>query len=293
MIDPATSEIVRNYIAAWNRHDGDAVAAAFLPAGVYRDPNVPDGIAGGALRAYVNALTLAFPDLWFEEVFTGASAGGVAVLQWVMRGTNSGPFMARPATGGVIALPGVDLIRLEDGAIASVAGFFDRRTLIEQLGLQVVINPRSAAPVAFGSSSHVEAGDSAAPGGLSLTMIEVRGEEELTRVRVGAARIAPGLPRLAGFLGFLGAALGRRLYTVTAWEHPEQARQIRADPTHLEMVRQVFHENLGTAMHTTTWVPHAVGRFWVRCAACLQLLDVRAGSDCRCGAQVKDVPRFW
>ena len=286
-------EVIRRYVDAWNRHDGPGVAATFLPEGRYRDPNVPGGIADTALVAYVDALAAAFPDLRFEDVSTVRVSDGLGVFRWVMRGTNTGPIFGRPPTGGTIALPGVDLIRVENGAIADVDGFFDRRTLVEQLGLQVVLNPPAVHPVAFGSSSHVEAETSATPGALSLTMIEVRGEEELVRVRVGTARIAPGLRRLPGFLGFLGGAVGRRLYTVTAWERPEHSQQIRTDPGHAAMVREVFSGNLGVAMNTSTWVPYHLGKFWVRCPECQQLQDIRSEVRCSCGADLKNIPAFW
>lgn len=282
------------YLDAWNRHDGEAVAELFSPGGRYVDPNLPDGAAGPALAAYVRALAAAFPDLRFEPVRQAAAGSDTVLLQWIMRGTNSGPIFGRPPTGGTIALAGVDLIRIENGSIARVQGFFDRRTLLEQLGLQVVINPPSVHPVAFGSSSHVEAGRSGTAGALSLTMIEVRGEEELIRVRLGTARIAPSLPHMTGFLGFLGGAVGKRLYTVTAWESPEQVRQIRNDASHTEMVRQVFTENLGVAMHTSVWLPGGRGRFWVRCHSCARLVDIRQeGPRCECGAEIEEIPPSW
>jgi steroid delta-isomerase-like uncharacterized protein len=283
----------RAYIDAWNRHDRDAVAAAFLPTGTYRDPNCPHGVSGGALVAYVDTLVTAFPDLSFDERRAAEIGNDTVMIQWVMRGTNLGPIAGSPPTNKTIALRGIDLIQVENGSISSVEGFFDGRALLGQLGLQMVINPPSIHPVSFGSSSHVESANNVAPGALSLTMIEVRDDEELMRVRIGAAAVAPNLLRYAGLLGFVGAAVGRRLYTITAWEHPGQEGQVRGDLQHAEMMRQVLQQGLGTLMHTSLWVPARLGSFWIRCSTCSQLVDSRAERRCTCGADVGAVPAFW
>jgi steroid delta-isomerase-like uncharacterized protein len=290
--DPPLST-ARAYVDAWNRHDRNAVVAAFLPTGTYRDPNCPYGVSGPALLAYLDTLVTAFPDLRFDEIRAAEIGHDIVMIQWVMRGTNLGPIAGGPATKKTIALPGIDVIQVENGSISSVEGFFDGRALLGQLGLQILINPPSIHPVSFGSSSHVESADNAAPGVLSLTMIEVSDDKELVRVRMGAGAVAPNLPRNTGFLGFVGAAVGRRLYTITAWEHPGQEQQIRGDLQHAEMMRQVLKEGLGTVMHTSLWVPAHLGSFWIRCSTCSQLINSWTELRCSCGAYIGPAPAFW
>ena len=76
-----------------------------------------------------------------------------------MRGTNTGPMPAGPATGQTVALPGADFIGYDPAAdrIAKVTGYFDTATLLTQLGLQAHISPADMEPVTkFGIGLRVD-----------------------------------------------------------------------------------------------------------------------------------------
>lgn len=87
-------ETVQAYLDAWNAHDGAAVVATFDESGTYVDPTLPGPIGGADLAGYVAGLATAFPDLHFavEDLVV---AGARVVLQWRMRGTNTGPLPGR------------------------------------------------------------------------------------------------------------------------------------------------------------------------------------------------------
>lgn len=128
-------ETVQAYLDAWNAHDGAAVVATFDESGTYVDPTLPGPIGGADLAGYVAGLATAFPDLHFavEDLVV---AGARVVLQWRMRGTNTGPLPGAPGpTNGSCDLPGVDIITVTDAGITGVVGYFDQKTFAEQLGL--------------------------------------------------------------------------------------------------------------------------------------------------------------
>src|SRR5437764_15491661 len=89
------------YFAAWNAHDGAAVAAAVT--GTYVDPTLPAPISGADLAANVDALCAAFPDLAFvpEPLIVDETT---VVGRWRMTGTNDGAALpgAPAPTGGRI-----------------------------------------------------------------------------------------------------------------------------------------------------------------------------------------------
>jgi steroid delta-isomerase-like uncharacterized protein len=100
--------IAQRYFDAWNARDPNAIAASFSPGGTYRDPNVPAGVGAEGTAEYASGLFAAFPDLSFDLAGTGLTADGTVAAQWVMRGTNTQPFLGLPPTNRAIALPGAD-----------------------------------------------------------------------------------------------------------------------------------------------------------------------------------------
>ena len=115
---------------------------------------------------------------------------GAVAAQWVMRGTNSGPFNGLPPTGREIALPGADFITFADdgSGIASVTGYFDSARVPRDLGLDVIVQPTTIGPWTFGVASRASAGRAAPAGAISLTFLEARSDEEVQEVRTRYAR---------------------------------------------------------------------------------------------------------
>src|SRR5215208_5548889 len=134
------TEVARRYIDAWNARTPSEIAGMFLESGTYTDPVTAGPLTGDAIAQYAGNLFSAFPDLSFEITSNGEAPAGV-VLQWIMRGTNSGSLRGLPPTGKTIKLPGIDVIRVSGDKVLSVTGYFGRQTMLEQLGLQVVVQP--------------------------------------------------------------------------------------------------------------------------------------------------------
>ena len=142
-------QIARRYFDAWNQHDAGAIVATFAEGGTYADPVTPGPLTGAAIGAYAQALWDAFPDLSFDIVSLTADASGLVSAEWLMRGTDTGPFNRLPPTGAAIVIPGADFVRVRADQIQSVQGYFDSGAVPRALGLDVIVQPKSHRPLQF------------------------------------------------------------------------------------------------------------------------------------------------
>src|SRR5688500_18053345 len=171
-------EIATRYFDAWNRRDPEAVLATMAASGSYADPTTGGRLSGSAFASYMNALFSAFPDSSFEVVSKGATAPDFVAAQWIMRGTNSGSMNGLPPTGKAIELHGADFIRVVEGRIQSVDGYFDPGVVPRQLGLQVIVQPNAIGPFTFGTSVRVSTGKANKPGAFSITALRPANEDD-------------------------------------------------------------------------------------------------------------------
>ena len=285
------------YFEAWNAHDVRAVTAALADGGTYADPTTEGPLAGAALAEHARALFGAFPDLNFEVVGAqpaDAGADGTMVVQWLMRGTNTGPWNGQAPTGRPVAVPGVDVFTVADGEITSAEGYFDRQTLAEQLGFQMRPLPPAAGPFQFGYAVRTSAGRSKVPGAFSLTWLDARTEQEAEEIKLTAAMVAAELTQEPGFLSWVGMEIGSRLYTITAWESQDAVRAVMRSSTHLAAVKRFLTEDFCAAGSTGVWSAHHLNPVRVRCPSCAQLTDrPQAGSSCGCGQPLPPMPESW
>jgi len=190
-------ESVERYFDAWNSNDGDAIAACFDPDGGYADP-VSGQLYPTDIGAYAAALFSAFPDLHFELHVTAVDEPKV-VAQWTMTGTHLGTLNGLPPTEAQIKLPGVDVITLGEAGILSVEGYFNQRTLLDQLGAQVTVLPANVGPMAFGTSTRFRTSNTGVPGALSMTWIDVNDEAEGEDIKQRSRAIAAEMARVPRF----------------------------------------------------------------------------------------------
>ena len=286
-----STDLLDRYFDAWNRHSGDALAACFATDGSYTDP-AAGRLGPDATAAYLGSLVDAFPDLRIEVVWS-AAVGDRWVVEWVLTGTNSGAFGGAPPTGRGVRLPGIEVLSGDGPALTSVVGYFDQRTLVDQLGLQVLVQPHQAGPFEFGRAVRVRSGEDADLGAVSLTWIDVDTEDEEQTVSGYSRELAAQMTQMPGCLGWLGIVVGRRMYTVTGWRDAESAAQLRRTGTHRQAVQDFFRTPLGRASQTGVWVPDHVNTFWRRCPTCGELRGGRTAEACSCGARWSEpVPAF-
>ena len=286
--------IVERYFDAWIARDALAIVSTFTDGGTYLDPTTPVALVGDAIGEYARRLWSAFPDLTFEiRKRTGSGRGDLAA-EWTMRGTNDGPFGGLPPTGRRVVVEGADFIRVDDSGIRSVHGYFDPGAVPRQLGLQVVVQPHAAGPFTFGTSSRVGGRTSGVPGAFSLTAVYTRSEADAERVRAYSREIAAELPHVKGFMGWVGATVGDRMMTITAWETPDDPRQLTTGRRHAEAMRAFFGSDLTAGGWTSVWVPERLNSRWRRCAVCGRIASgVGSETRCDCGALFGEAPSYW
>jgi SnoaL-like polyketide cyclase len=227
-------------------------------------------------------LVAGFPDLSFEIVSEGATTDTVAA-EWLMRGTNTGSLRGAPLTGASVALPGADVITVEDGAIRSVRGYFDRQAMLEQLGPHVVVQPPAAGPVSFGTSIYVQPGRPTRPGAVSLTWIDARSDTEALEIQTTTRRdILPELSVMPGFLSTVIARAGNSSRSAPGRAPRRPAGSFEAAATVRRAALLPLGARVGGAHRRLgAGAPESL---WVRCPSCAAMVDYdRAEGGCPCG----------
>lgn len=115
-------------------NQGDMNALAELVAADFADPQPFPGQAPGraGLQQSLEAFRGAFPDLTYaiEDVI---AARDEVVVRSTWRGTNTGSFFGRPATGNKVAVTDIDIVRIANGQFVEGWGLSDEMALQRQL----------------------------------------------------------------------------------------------------------------------------------------------------------------
>jgi steroid delta-isomerase-like uncharacterized protein len=285
--------VAQRYFDAWIHRDADGILAVFTEAGTYSDPTAGQGLRRQATADYARRLWDAFPDLTFEIISKAHTGPESVAAQWLMRGTNTGSLQGLPPTGRSVEVPGADFIEVEGDKIRSVQGYFDSRAVPDQLGLQVVVQPNSVGPFSFGTSTSARTGKNIRPGAFCITMLEARSDEEVEQIGEISREIVDEMLKMHGFIGWTGIVIGHRMMTVTAWETPEDSRQMHSGGSHPEGVRKFLGPELASGGMTSVW---SSGRFTahVRCPACGRMVSLeKMKSTCQCGEVLPEPLPYW
>jgi steroid delta-isomerase-like uncharacterized protein len=256
------NQALDRYFDAWNTHDPGGVVAALAPRGTYEDPTTGGPLSGDALAENVATLITGFPDLSFELVSVDAIDETRAAAQWLMKGTNTGPMPAGPATNQPVALPGSDFIDYDPDAdrLAKVVGYFDTATMLSQLGLQAHITPADMEPITkFGIGMRVDTQRKAIPAAFSVTWIDIDPEYQFTLIDATTNIVMEQLGNDA-YLGSCFATIGRRNFTFTAWESVEAAKKALRGGAHGTAMRLASSGGLGKNARgvTSIWRPEVL-----------------------------------
>lgn len=284
-------DVAQTYFDAWNRRDPVAIVATFADGGTYSDPTVP-ALTGSALATHTAGLFAAFPDLTFEIVSAAQEGDHAVAAQWMMRGTNTGPLAGGPPTGSTVALPGADFITVEADKIRAVQGYFDQKTFLEQLGLQVIAQPYAIGPISFGTGVTMQVGKHTKPGAFSLTSIRIRADE-MQQLQEYSMPILAELAQMPGFISFTALGANNSAYTITAWEDAESASQMLRAGAHREAMQAFLGREFAEGGMTSVWIPHHINALWVRCPACGRMSDyAQDDGKCQCGQSLPHLP-YW
>ena len=283
----------KRYFDAWNERSAEAIVAVIQPGGTYEDPLTGGPLAGVEIARYAGELFEAFPDLSFEIISETETGPNSVAAEWVMRGTNTGSMGGVSPTGKSIELAGADFISTSGDRVASVKGYFDSAVVPRQLGMQVVVQPGAVGPLQFGTCAYLSFGKQTQPGAFSITSLRVRSEAEVEKARAYGERILREMPGMKGFISAVTGRAGSHMFTVTAWEDPDDLKQIHSG-AHREAVKSFFGPDFTSAGVTSVWTPHRMNTVWVRCGECGAMSATQgSGSTCRSGHVLPDPPPYW
>jgi steroid delta-isomerase-like uncharacterized protein len=132
--------LMDRWVAAWNEHDAEAMAACLSDDVLYVDPGArPDPVMRGpeAVKDFARRLWRSSPDLTFEvvELFVSDDER-VVTMHWRTRGTFTEPLdpPGFAPTGGEIAMEGYDRNEVDDGLFVKHQAFYDQFALGSQIG---------------------------------------------------------------------------------------------------------------------------------------------------------------
>lgn len=134
------SNLVNKFTDTWNRHDTETLMTMFHQQAVLINPAFPGPVSGNSMRAYLEAQLSAFPDLKAEVVgdtLVGSSTVGGRHLitgTWTKPMT-AGPLAGMAPSGKAFTLQTADFIDIEDGKISKWTQYYDRMSLLTQLGV--------------------------------------------------------------------------------------------------------------------------------------------------------------
>ncbi|MCG3200347.1 MAG: hypothetical protein NFCOHLIN_00199 [Gammaproteobacteria bacterium] len=285
-------ETADTYLNAWAGRDVPGLIDVFGVDGTYWDPSAGE-LRGSAIGEHAGALFAGFPDITLEPLAVGEIGVRTVAAHWRMCGTHEGPFRNIPPTGRKVALEGASILEIEGDHLCSARVYFDSRSIPEQLGMQVMVQPRSIGQSVFGYGVNLRTGNAARPGAFALTTMQVRSPEEFEEVRQYARRMYVDMSGMPGFIGIFAGGAGDRLFTAAAWEDTEGPRQMVHHPAHREATQRLFQAGWATSVMTSVCTPTRLS-YWQRCEACNAVSDREAaGGRCRCGAGFPPVISYW
>ncbi|MFI0427889.1 ester cyclase [Mariniflexile sp. HMF6888] len=95
----------------------------------------PENIVGiEGVKAYYQNFVTGFSNIKFTVVNVFGQDDNI-VKHWNFKGTHTGDFFGIPATGNVVNIDGVTLVKMKDGKIAQEQDFMDNTVFMQQLGI--------------------------------------------------------------------------------------------------------------------------------------------------------------
>ncbi|MDQ3549875.1 MAG: ester cyclase [Chloroflexota bacterium] len=126
---------VSDVLHYWNTQDVEGILAYYDEDIRWTNVALEEVYAGkDEVRAFINRLLTAFPDLSFEVTEKFARDDNISE-RWYIRGTHQGPFMGIPATGKRVEIPGISMVKMRGGKFLSDWYLFDASGGLRQMGL--------------------------------------------------------------------------------------------------------------------------------------------------------------
>jgi steroid delta-isomerase-like uncharacterized protein len=128
--------VVSDFIGAlFTKGDPNAVDDYLAEDFVNHDPPFGASTDREGMRSAATMFRAVFPD-WHSDVHLLVAEGDIVVELFTASGTHTGTeIMGAPASGRTVALPGINIFRLQDGRIVERWGRLDDLGFLRQLGV--------------------------------------------------------------------------------------------------------------------------------------------------------------
>jgi steroid delta-isomerase-like uncharacterized protein len=122
--------------AAWASGDAEAILVTYTDDVVFEEVPFNLVVRGqDALRAHLENLYAAFPDIRFTATGAAFVAGEQAAVEWTATGTYTGQIEGMPpGAGQTVTFRGVSILELAGGKIRVEREYYDAASLLAQLG---------------------------------------------------------------------------------------------------------------------------------------------------------------
>jgi len=134
MLTEQNKTVVRRFIENFNKQDVETLPRDFADDYVLDFPGGPTGQGREGIRQATSSFMAAFPDLHFsiDDLF---AEGDRVAWRWTMTGTHKGNLGPFPASGKLVRLSGISLLRLCEGKIMEDKVRADMVGLLQQIGV--------------------------------------------------------------------------------------------------------------------------------------------------------------
>jgi steroid delta-isomerase-like uncharacterized protein len=130
-----SQNLVDSVLELWNTGRAEVAERLYTETVERYDPNQPNPARGRQeITQYVSEVRIGFPDFKLE-IREAIAADDYLVTHWTCTGTHKGEFQGIPPTGKPIEINGVALARIENNKVGKEHVYFDRLTMLEQLGV--------------------------------------------------------------------------------------------------------------------------------------------------------------
>ena len=127
--------IVASLVELWNTGNPEVAKRLYATDAERRDPNLTEATRGPEeIARYVAEVRVGYPDFTLHVNDVVAQDDRLAV-HWTVAGTHRGEWQGIAPTGKRINISGLSLEVVENGKIVRDSVYFDRLTLLEQLGV--------------------------------------------------------------------------------------------------------------------------------------------------------------
>jgi steroid delta-isomerase-like uncharacterized protein len=140
-LEPAFAEQwLERFLEAWNKPDGDVLAAISTDDVLWSDPVLPEPERGrDGMRRFVAETAQAFPDFHVAQraPLVVSTFEPVVLFRWRMTGTMHGPwsYSNLAPSGRRFEIIGVDEWTFRDGLMSHCRSNYDRLDMARQLGI--------------------------------------------------------------------------------------------------------------------------------------------------------------